>query len=112
MKHFTLEEYQKVIDYLQNSDKTFTQIGKELRKSNTQIKKINDGDVYRIRLLFPQIEFPIRESIADRNYRLIEDYCAGKEISELAIEYALTEKNVRATIYRYKKKNLEGQGNE
>lgn len=61
-KGFSREKYQKIIDLLLNSEKTFSEIAKETGSSPSHIKRINDGNVKIVRFAFKDTVFPIRES--------------------------------------------------
>lgn len=110
---YTLEEYKKIIEYLVNTDMTMVEIAKELNKAVTQIKRINDGGVKLAKMLFPEVEFPIRDTKMQRNIKLLKDVASNNySIEEIAAKYKLTVANVRNILHRHKQLLEEVKNND
>ena len=103
-KSFTLEKYQNIIDLLTNSEKTFSEIAKEINSSPSYIKRINDGEVKLVKFAFQDIVFPIRETKKERNKKIMNDLNKGMSIKDMAQKYKMTESNIHTIIYRTAKK--------
>lgn len=110
-KSFTLEKYQNIIDLLTNSEKTFSEIAKEIKSSPSYVKRINDGEVKLVRFAFQDTVFPIRESKKERNKKIINDLNEGMKVQDVAEKYKMTESNIRTIVYRTAKK-VEGYSYE
>lgn len=54
------EYYQKIIDKLKSSSSSQAEIANELNISKTTVQRVNTGNIKKLRKLFPDLVFPIR----------------------------------------------------
>lgn len=101
---FSLEKYQKIIDLLTNSEKTFSEIAKETNSSPSHVKRINDGKVKIVRFAFQDVVFPIREPKEEYKKRILNDLNEGMSVKEVAQKYKMADSTIRAIAYRAAKK--------